>query len=136
MIIEEPYRINCNKLLAKFMGIFVESFEWNEFISLVVCDEDGDYEIDEDLQHYDPSRKWDDLMPIVEKIESLHGGNFSFFIVKDQCDISFSSKYYGDENSDLEYDAPKFEQDKGSKIKATWHSAVKFVEWWNDFEGK
>lgn len=63
--------VEGNRLIAEFMKINVTDFVWNEHLGLVHCDEYGDFQIDEDLQYYNPDTDWNDLMPVVEKISRI-----------------------------------------------------------------
>lgn len=61
-----------NELLAKFMGIEVTYHGPVLYIS-----EDGYIDFGES-EPYWPDRNWNQLMPIVEKIEKLHISNFKY----------------------------------------------------------
>lgn len=109
------------KLIAEFMEINVTDFIWNEHLGLVYCDEDGNFQIDADLQYYSPDRNWNDLMPVVEKIENL-GKGFKFKICRKRVDIV---EDWGTELFVL--------NTKGkSKIESVCLAVVEFIKWYKN----
>lgn len=101
------------KLVEKFMG-----YENNELISKVAT-ADGVYII----------LDWNDIMPVVEKIEGLHNGVFHFFIVQKEADIALDTKHK--ENGD-DWDVPRIKSISKTKIEATWEVVIKFIKWYNN----
>lgn len=102
--------IDGNELIAAFMG-----YPLTKEVGLLSFDSD-----------------WNLLMPVVEKIEGLNNGkSFSFYIVKNECDIAFASKW--DEKGN-EFDAPYFIQKKESKIQSTWLAVVEFILWYKTYQ--
>lgn len=67
-LLSAAFSVEGNKLIATYMEINVTDFVWNEHLGLVYCDEHGDFQIDEDLQYYSPDTRWNDLMPVIKKI--------------------------------------------------------------------
>ena len=120
--------IEGNKLIAEFMGLVANTHDSGRTYAV------GDtYLIDghicaHDWQSLKYHLSWDWLMPVVEKIEELHCGNFHFYIVDNECDIAFSSLY--DPNFE-EYNAPNFSQKEGNKLTSTWCAVVEFIKWYN-----
>ena len=102
-----------NKLIAEFMGLLVDGKQCLVYPHWL------------EMEYYS---SWDWLMPVVEKIEKLHDGVFSFFIVQTECDIALSSPCK--ENGDDWY-APNFAQKKGDKLISTWSAVVEFIKWYN-----
>jgi hypothetical protein len=98
--------IEGNKLICEFMGLvgYNEKGNPNEY---------GYYH-----------SQWEQLMPVVEKIESLdsRGIDCRITIVKDTCDI-----YY--DNKERQYEFNLWAD--GSKIKAVWQSIIAFITWYN-----
>lgn len=72
---------------------------------------------------------YNSLMPVVEQIESLNNKAFSFFIVQNECDIAFSSKYK--ENGE-EWDAPNFKKQTDCKRLSVWQAVVHFLQWYDN----
>jgi hypothetical protein len=62
--------IEQNKLIAKFMDIPVSEFHWKDWVSLIIGNEDDamDYA---NLTYYTPNSNWNQLFPVLEKIEAL-----------------------------------------------------------------
>lgn len=79
---------------------------------------------------------WDELMPIVDKIESIHDphhGYFGVHISSNSCSIqgtnlhlaikegsTYGWVYMSDPNAILE-----------TKIQSTWYNVVEFIKWYN-----
>lgn len=123
---EQTEIIEGNKLIADFMGWhYNKSGQWSRKEDFVIIDGEEYSEKWERLLKFHTS--WDWLMPVVEKIESLHDSVFSFFIVQDECDIALSSSYK--ENGE-DWDAPNFAQRKGNKLLSTWSAVVDFIKWY------
>jgi|ERR1035437_3505091 hypothetical protein len=111
--------IEGNKLIAEFMGVkSAEKGMVNIYMDGEIMREFGtEYHI-----------SWNELMPIVEKIELWQNGLCSFFIVVNECDIAFSDKYDIKGN---ELYAPNFKQKGKTKIEATWLAVVEFIKYYN-----
>lgn len=108
--------IQSNKLIAEFMGYYEDGIYWT----------DGNHKCGEGGFKYHES--WDWLMPVVENIETLRDGCFSFFIVQDECDTAFNSST--DEKGN-DWDAPNFKQSKGDKLKSVYACVGQFINWYN-----
>jgi hypothetical protein len=82
--------------------------------------------------------KWDNLMPVVEKIESIkdsHHGHFAIHISSNSCTIQGTNLwryingtlaeavYMSDPNAIL-----------NTKIESTWYNIVQFIEWYNEYK--
>jgi hypothetical protein len=84
---------------------------------------------------------WDWLMPVVERIESLHDDHHGYFgvhISSNSCSIqgtelwraiqeypSYGYVYMSDPNAIL-----------NTKIESTWYNVVKFIQWYNIFSAE
>ncbi len=119
-----------NRLIAEFMGaekLDENSFTYNREDKFIgnCCSVD-------DLEYHS---SWDWLMPVVEKIESLDGGehgNFGVHITSNSCNIQGSNLwktlqgkstfpvYMSDPNAILD-----------TKIESTWYNVVEFIKWYN-----
>lgn len=62
-----------NRLLAKFIGVSVQSFDWDNSRLLVLTDSVGHFELNE-LEIYDPSGDWNQLMLIFKKMQQIGAG--------------------------------------------------------------
>lgn len=113
-----------NKLIAEFMELEGQHEEWCgnnilEFNELIGEDE---------LRSYSPDKRWDDLMPVVDKIESL--GYFSHIKSGQRKDGKYKRHYmsiYCDE-TDIEISEVYIEED-GSKLEVTYKSVIEFINW-------
>lgn len=93
-----------NELVAQFLGLNIIT----DGISLF----DTNYK---PLAKYHES--WNDLMPVVEKIERLDNADYVVIIQDDTCTI------YGREF--------KITVDEYSKIESTYKACVEFINWYN-----
>lgn len=122
-----------NKLLAEFVGIQVTDFHWGDWKTLIIGDEDDAIDFGE-LQYYTPDKDWNQLMDIVEKIESIkdpHQGNFPVYIYSNSCSIQGSNLYRALENSN--YSGVYISNPDAifdTKIKSTWYNVVQFIKWY------
>ena len=102
-----------NRLIAEFMGFeIIDRPYGNGFVTLSeteICD------VDDLLYH----TSWDWLMPVVDKINSLNGGEFNTVIISNACRI------YSDKNTYNEI------IEANSTIEATYKSILKLIEWYN-----
>lgn len=119
--------IQGNKLIAAFMSIDVRDFKWKDLHRLAICDNDGEVSF-KYCEFYHPESDWNDLMPVVEKIEGLGvkvtiRNNF----------ISLQGWVANNSNTTTIY-----EWDGGStndsKILSTWYGIVEFITWFNNQE--
>ena len=122
----EEQTIEANKTIAEFMGATACKLQVKP-IGVVDAYECEEWKLPIDEIEYHSS--WDWLMPVVEQIEKLHDGIFSFFIVQSECDIAFSKSYK--ENGD-DWDAPNFAQKKGDKLISTWSAVIEFIKWYKN----
>lgn len=102
-----------NELIAEFMGIKVR--QWGNV--LYKCDEDDQIRFD-DPQVYNPSKNWNNLMPVVEKIESLL---YSFDIRYNVVTVGRQDTeyfWYGGMTND-------------SKIMSVYIGVAEFIKWYN-----
>ncbi len=85
-------------------------------------------------------KSWHLLMPVVEKIESIHDSHHGYFGVhissnscsiqgtnlhRDIQDSNYGSVYISDPNAILE-----------TKIESTWYNVVEFIKWYNEYTAK
>lgn len=108
-------QLEGNKLIAHFMNEY-HDFWWER---------DPFNEMRKAKYHED----WNELIRVVEKIESFDNGRYCFFIVQNECDIALDDEY--DEKGDL-LDAPNFSSKCKSKIESVWLSTVEFIKWYNE----
>lgn len=94
-----------NKLIAEFLGLTIIT----DGISLF----DANYK---QLAKYNES--WNDLMPVVEKIDSIIPDNCMVKIEYRDCVIPL-----GDDEAIYKYES--------TKIKAVWQAVVEFIKWYN-----
>lgn len=117
--------IEGNRLIAEFMGKkFLNQQEYaketgcpeEEIIYMPICN---------CFYHSD----WNEIMPVVEKIESIkddYHGKFQIFINSNQCIIQ-SINIFKKRKNDYYFN----EYTLGSKIESTYMAVVKFIEWYN-----
>lgn len=112
---------NGNRLIAEFMG-------WKSVLYANLpnrmhrTDEKGVQWAD-DIRNFKYHSSWDWLMPVVEKIQSLH---CNVNIINKYCQIiRFKEGGYGE----IEYTRTWTMAD--TKIENTWQSAISFIQWYN-----
>ncbi|MES2428272.1 MAG: hypothetical protein V4560_14930 [Bacteroidota bacterium] len=119
--------IEGNKIIAEFMG-------WEIRLHRAIeMDEDG---IKRGLffEELPFSKDWNDLMSVVEKIESIkdeHHGYFGAHISSNSCVIQGTN--FRSDNHLL--DPPIYFSDHygKTKIEATWISVALFIQWYNEY---
>lgn len=136
--------VKKNKLIAEFMGFnyrcsseSLDSHYNSHYIQRM--NEDGtpyqeDGTLNKDVLVYNmwnPHREWSDLMPIVEKIESLDHDPMLKFKYKvnircDQCSIDEYNYHYG--HNGIIKTLLVNVINKGDKLKATYEAIVEFIE--------
>ena len=104
--------IEGNKLIAIFMGWIKSPYDntLNKVYSKDLLE--GKH-----LQYFCYDESWDELMPVVEKIESL---GFRVEIIGLTCSI------YTNSEENIYVDEPAM-----TKTEATWQSVVEFIKWYN-----
>jgi hypothetical protein len=107
--------LESNKLIANFMQYKVTEFQFRNWKTLVFCDED-DYIDIRDISYFTPNNNWNDLMPVVEKIESLC---IDVTILRQTCRIATWERNFNQECLSNE-----------SKIHATYSVVVEFIKWY------
>jgi hypothetical protein len=83
------------------------------------------------LSQFRYHESWDWLMPVVEKIESVHieaHGRFGVYICSNNCTIQ-GSKFNSEKRSDAYY----FDIYSVTKIHATWLAVKEFIIWHNAY---
>lgn len=104
---------NDNELIAEFMGLNVSMFGPVLYLS----DEDGMIDFKNDAEPYWPDRNWNQLMPVVEKIEQMTDIVYSF-----EIHIGASCRIYAD-GKEIET------MDDG--IDGVYKAVVEFIRWYN-----
>lgn len=116
MKIETGEIIKNNKLIAEFMGyVFIDEYSFKTI-------KDGRV-YDRGLLNYCSS--WDELMSVVEKIESVLDTGFNVVIKNDKCRI------YRHKGSQYEQVITKL-YEGGSKIESTYLAVVEFINYFNE----
>ena len=109
--------VEKNKLIADFMNTEVHIFQWNDKQSLVLgSKEDFNFRY---MQHYEPEKDWNDLIPVVEKIESLGcivEISFSLGTVCKICQVIPTINFVSEDNI---------------PIKAVYDTIVEFIQYFN-----
>ncbi len=113
-----------NKIIAEFMGLKYEKKKywdgnknwykhvWNGF----------------ELSELEYNSSWDWLMPVIEKIESLYGGDaISVRIQYHICEVEMNTQYALANDFHL----PEIWERAESKIEATWLTVIAFINWYN-----
>ena len=128
-------------LVGEFMGIknlFEYNFQRDGLLGVYIAeDEDGDIDyIDVGVNWYDPKGNWNQLMPVVEKIEEIydeHHGFFAVHIHSNCCDIQGTKLHLALDNNGY---GPVYTSDPNAilstKIESTFYNVVKFIEWYNE----
>lgn len=112
--------MNDNELIAEFMGLtFKKEVNSIKYYNVPAGHIESHNASMGDFAYH---RRWDWLMPVVEKIESLALGKYGTPVTVDirheRCNISTES----DE---------RWTNHKNSKIEAVYASVVEFIEWYN-----
>lgn len=128
--------INGNKLIAEFMGLaycekyLYEGWYGNSEFNYRICSKDG-------LRYH---KSWNDLMPVIEKIQNIENFIYPYGIYKYlvSIQINFSNKCFSILPA---YDIPpsidepnieKIEFYENNLITNCWLGVVKFIEWYNE----
>ena len=125
-----------NKLIAEFLGckVYKKRYPRNHGIGPGNLNSPNIKEcILEKLKYHE---SWNDLMLVIEKIESIenpHHGFFGIHISSNGCSIQgtklhlaledlagYGYVYCSDPNAIFE-----------TKIESTWYNIVEFIKWWN-----
>lgn len=112
--------LDNNRIIAGFMG-----FEISPVNDKYVKHPKLDKFMELSTLHYDWS--WNELMPVIDKIESL---GFTVYITTSQCQIFDRRKESWPENFIIDAD---FEQDR---LKNTYGAVLAFIEWYKLEENK
>lgn len=139
--------IEGNSLLAEFMGGVLHK-DWTDGrIYTEPCDT-FEFEVHptptssrlwtpSQLQYND---RWEWLMPVVERIESLydeHHGYFGVHISSNSCSIQGTELWRAINDSNYGY---VYMSDPNAvlntKIESTWYNVVRFIQWYNSFSAE
>lgn len=91
-------------------------------------------------QNYQYHKRWEMLMPVVEKIESLYDGSaFTVTIKGHWCLIDQNTQHWMAYRNTV--DLKNIEIRRESKTESTYHAVYQFITWYNqqkqkDGEGK
>jgi hypothetical protein len=113
-----------NILIAEFMGYQHQIEEWCGSNTLQY-QEIGDYH---EMIPFKPESRWDDLMPVVEKIEGLD--EYSV-VIKKKVVIIQRTKYSCFKLIDENISITEVTECT-SKIEAAWLAVVDFIRWYNE----
>jgi hypothetical protein len=114
-----------NELIAEFMGIHVRDWSGVLFYS----DEDGYVDIAGDAQPYWPDKSWNQLMSVVEKIQSI-GYHTSMYHDCDKLTYTYRNemRIVNSDESKIRYR----ELSNGeTMIQCVYTAVVQFVKWHN-----
>ena len=106
-----------NKLIAEFMG-------WKHH-------EDKSYD-EYEMNNLKYHTSWDWLMPVVEKIESIHSdfhGYFGVYICSNGCTIQATRLNTSIENPHYAYFN---DVTLDTKINSTYSAVLQFIQWYNN----
>jgi hypothetical protein len=117
----DPLKIALEKKLDTFMGIKVADFKFRSIHRLAICDADG-IAHPADCDFYSPTTEWNDIMPVVIKMEVL---GYAMHI--DPWKVDIVEYLSGDEKVVLSYD----KDHEDSPISHYYYPAYYFVEWYN-----
>jgi hypothetical protein len=128
-------------LISKFMGI-ENVFVHPRFGAYVAEDDQGYIDwVDIGIRRINYDRDWNELMKVVEKIESIenkHHGYFQVHIHSNSCDIQGTNLWKAIENLQ-EYGWVYMSDPNailGTKFESTYYNVVAFIKWWNDYNGQ
>ena len=139
--------IEENKIIADFIGLRIRWIQTNSYFDPIDYDMEIDnpdfldhdtelmylYECDKPDENFKFHSSWIWLMPVVEKIESIHDdfhGYFGVHICSNSCVIQGTNLRTDPENFHQAY----FSEHYGdNKIQATWLAVVSFIKWWNEY---
>jgi hypothetical protein len=109
--------------LAKFMNIHIRELARGSF---VILGPSGEINTESFLNNrfYDPENNWEQLMEIVEKVETLRDKEYlSFTVVMSDNTCRVDNLNQGSNSGEY------FEE--ATKKKATFMAMSTFVQWWN-----
>ena len=82
------------------------------------------------MRPFRPETNWYDLMPVVEKIESIkddYHGRFGVYINSNNCHIQSTKFRLIETNQDYYFADYTLE----TKLLSTYQAIIKFIEWYN-----
>lgn len=116
-----------NELIARFMGAkIVNDTDYNYVVYGFPKKEPGDCYLRQMKYH----SRWEWLMPVVEKIESIQmekHGYFGVHIHSNACTIQ-GTKFRSELRDEVYY----FDIYSVTKLNATWHAVTQFIKWYNE----
>jgi hypothetical protein len=119
-----------NRLIAEFMGFSIKEFHG----MLCLCGEDESPWDYDPIHFFAPHQSWSDLMPVVEKIESIRDEEYGWFrvdIASNSCSIQSEHLWRSVQGEDVEAYISDPNAILNTKIESTWYNVVEFIEWWN-----
>lgn len=111
--------IENNKLIAEFMGYEGQREEWcgNNILEF------NDFIGEDELRSYSPDKRWDDIMPVVDKIKN----NKTPVILLPKNGIDKSIAPY------LEKCRPLSKALLKVDMEIIYNSVVDFIKWYNEY---
>lgn len=107
-----------NELIAEFMGLMV--FKTHEEMSTVPLEQLKEWGYEDELDYHS---NWSNLMPVVEKIESM------MF----QVEIHTAYSNINGELEGVKYNQDScFEAQEETKLTVTYRAVVRFINWYNE----
>lgn len=116
--------IQSNKTIALFMGWNEDEIQAEDWCGCNVLDDV--FSGLKEMRHYAPNERWDDLMPVIEKIEAI--GMTMVDIYKLHCRIQ--PVFYNISKDAMEWQLLHEERGK-TKIEATYKTVLSFINWYN-----
>ena len=98
--------IQNNKLLADFIGVQVTDFQWKDWKTLIIGDEEDAMDFGE-LQYYTPNKDWNQLMVVIDAIKCCSVEEYTLI---DDIDDALICIEIGD----------------------TWKACVEFCKWYKE----
>ena len=126
--------IEGNKLIAEFFGAKRSASSNYSHVNIFYYDYPNGTRVGELSLSY--RQLWDWLMPVVEKIETIHDDHHGYFgvhIHANCCDIQGTNLHLA--INDLDGYGSVYMSDPTAvfptKIESTWYACVQFIKWYN-----
>jgi hypothetical protein len=124
-----------NKLIAEFLGAEIKDNTYCFHLGNPAYQIQIEQMSFEDIGRLQYHTSWDWLMPVVEKIESIHNkhdGYYAVYIGSNSCTIQGTELHRA--LKDIEgYGAVYFDNvTNGTKIESTWQAVIHFIQWYKE----
>lgn len=132
----EPTTEMMNVVIGVFMGGFWKEFKVGNFRQKRFYYKDRAFAWVKSPEGLNYHKDWNELMPVVEKIESIYDsfhGYFGVHISSNSCCIQGTKL---DTRPGKEHYAYFNEVVHESKIKATHYAVYQFITWYNEYQQK